>query len=201
VRFEAGLPPIFIEEFREERPRFSQRRPVGTGPALTIHPPGYEFVARIGSLARSVRQDYERTVGTHRNFHPRMQSRVEHRIDRDADDAIEALRCIGEVRLTAGPLRLVGDPKRMAYDSFERESRVPSRLHLPWSWPDLPMWLSIGEVSTGRCALRLSLRSRRRLRYPVRYFHAAHAVLSSLESRLATVQIVQAPPVGGSAGV
>jgi hypothetical protein len=89
------------------------------------------------------------------------------------------------LRLTVGPLRLAGDPKRTTYDPFDHEYRVPSRLHLPWSWPDLPVWLGVGEVSTGRCALRLSLRSRKRFRYPMRYYHAAHAVLSALAHYLA----------------
>jgi len=185
LRLEAALPPILIEAFREERPRFSLGRRDTAEPALTRHPPGHEFAARIGSRVRAIRQDYERTVGTHRDFHPRMQSHVEHRIERCAADAIGAMTRVDVLRLTVGPLRLAGDPKRTTYDPFEHEYRVPSRLHLPWSWPDLPMWLGIGEVSTGRCALRLSLRSRKRLRYPVRYYHAAHAVLSALESRLA----------------
>ena len=141
---------------------------------------------RISALLASVKQDYARTIGTHRDFHPRLQSHVEHRIDRRADDAVADLCNEGELRLAVGPLRLTGDASHAQYDSVEHEYRVPCRLHLPWSWPELPMWLAIAEISSTRGALRLSLRSRRRMRYPVRYFHAAHAVLTGLESRLGT---------------
>ena len=127
---------------------------------------------------------YERTVGTHRDFRPRLQSRVEHRIPWRADDTLDAIRDLGELRLSVGSLRLTGDPSRTDYDAVEHEYRLPCTLHLPWSWPELPMWLAVGEVSTTGGALRLSLRTRRRVRYPARYFAAAHAVLSGLESRL-----------------
>jgi hypothetical protein len=113
-----------------------------------------------------------------------MHSRVEHRIDRRADEAIESLCRDDGLTVHAGPLRLTADASRPEYDPFEHEYRLPCRLHLPWSWPDLPMWLAVGEVSSARGSLRLSLRSRKRLRYPVRYFHAAHTVLNRLESRL-----------------
>jgi hypothetical protein len=45
--------------------------------------------------------------------------------------------------------------------------------------------LTVAEQSATKCVLRLSLRSRRRLRYPKRYFHAAHSALHDLEARLA----------------
>jgi hypothetical protein len=70
------------------------------------------------------------------------------------------------------------------YDAVNREYRRPTRLHLAWSWPELPMWLSVAELSATQCALRLSLRSRHRLRYPARYFHAAHSVLDKLAAAL-----------------
>jgi len=161
------------------------REPVARGSAtVAVHPPGYVLVERVAAVVALVRQDYARTIGTHRDFHPRTHSRVEHRIDARATDALASLCRDGDVDVHAGPVRLTVDGTRPAYDRYEHEYRMPCRLHLPWSWPDLPMWLAIGEVSTTRGALRLSLRSRKRVRYPARYFHAAHAVLSRLESRL-----------------
>lgn len=131
-----------------------------------------------------MRRDYARTIGTHHDFHPRMQSRVEHRIDRRAADALQSL-CDGEtLNVAVGPLRLTGDPSHAVYDQFEHEYRIPCRLHLPWSWPDLPMWLAVAEVSATVGAVRLSLRSHKRLRYPIRYFHAAHTVLRGVELRV-----------------
>src|SRR4029077_12302100 len=118
------------------------------------------------------------------DFSPRLHSRVEHRIARRPDDVLAALSRRDQLVVSVGALRLVGDPSRTEYDGFEHEYRMPCRLHLPWSWPELPMWLGIGEVSATKGALRLSLRSRKRVRYPARYFHAAHAVLNGLESRL-----------------
>ena len=184
MRPERDLPAILVEDYSEERvprPWHADRPPPAS---LSIHPPGAELVRRVAATVTAVKLDYERTIGTHRDFHPRTHSRVEHRIDRRADDALADLCHDPELRVSVGPLRLTGDPTHARYDTVEHEYRMPSRLHLPWSWPDLPMWLAVGEVSSTRGALRLSLRSRRRMRYPVRYFHAAHAVLTRLESRL-----------------
>lgn len=173
----SDLPAILVEDYAEERvPRPRHHRPPAPRP---------EVIRRLAAALTAIKQDYERTIGTHRDFHPRTHSRVEHRIDCRADDALADLCNCGELRVSAGPLRLRGDASRAQYDAIEHEYRVPCRLHLPWSWPDLPMWLAVGEISSTRGALRLSLRSRRRMRYPVRYFHAAHAVLTRLESRLA----------------
>jgi hypothetical protein len=176
LRPERDLPAILVEDYSQERvPRPLQARPPAPRP---------EVVRRLASALTAMKHDYERTIGTHRDFHPRTHSRVEHRIDCRADDALADLCHDTALQLSVGPLRLTGDASRAQYDTVEHEYRLPCRLHLPWSWPDLPMWLAVGEISSTRGALRLSLRSRRRMRYPVRYFHAAHAVLTSLESRL-----------------
>jgi len=184
LRPERDLPAILVEDYSQERaPRpWPTNRPADG--SLSIHPPGRELVRRVAAAVTAVKLDYERTIGTHRDFHPRAHSRVEHRIDRRADDVLADLRHEPELRVSLGPLRLTGDASHARYDTVEHEYRMPCRLHLPWSWPDLPMWLAVGEVSTTRGALRLSLRTRRRMRYPARYFHAAHAVLTRLESRL-----------------
>jgi hypothetical protein len=184
LRPDRQLPAVVVEHISETRVR-PTRQPVVRGSAtVAVHPPGYVLVERVAAVIAMVRQDYARTIGTHRDFHPRTHSRVEHRIDAPAADALATLRLEGDVDVHAGPVCLTVDGTGPSYDRFEHEYRIPCRLHLPWSWPELPMWLAVGEVSATRGALRLSLRSRKRLRYPARYFHAAHAVLSRLESRL-----------------
>jgi hypothetical protein len=150
------VPPIEIESFTVEHALRSRARPV----AVERRPPGYAWFQRV-------RHQYELAIGAYRGFDPRTQSSVEHRIGRRATDVIEALQLEGA-----------------QYDPFEDEFRVPIDLHVPWSWPDLPMWLSVGEVSSTVCRVRLSLRSRRRLRYPRRYFSAAHAAVTRLERAL-----------------
>lgn len=70
------------------------------------------------------------------------------------------------------------------YDAVDHEYRYAAELHVPWSWPALPVWIGVAEVSSSRSVLRLSLRSRRRLRYPARYFHVAHSVLGDVARRV-----------------
>ena len=153
---DTALPAVEIESFSVER----LQRPHPRRVEVTFRPPGYAYVERL-------RHKYEVAIGAYRSFDPRRHSTVEHRVGHRADDVIDALRLDDAF-----------------YDSVEHEFRVPVDLHLPWSWPDLPMWLSVGELSPTMCTLRLSLRSRRRLRYPKRYFNAAHAAVSRLESEI-----------------
>jgi len=177
------LPAIVVEHISETRvPRTGPT--VHSTAAVAVHPPGHELFERLAAVVAAMKQDYARTIGTHRDFHPRMHSRVEHRIEQPATDALATLCREGDLHVEAGPLRLTADDAQPRYDPYEHEYRLPCHLHLPWSWPELPMWLAIGEFSSTRGTLRLSLRSRKRLRYPARYFHAAHAVLSRLELRL-----------------
>jgi hypothetical protein len=152
---EDALPKVEIESFAVERvPRAQAAR------VVDITPPGHEIFERL-------RRKYRVTIGAYADCEPRRQSTVVHRVGRRADDVVDRL-CLD----------------RALYDSVEHEYRVPISLHLPWSWPALPMWLAVGELSSTKSTLRLSLRSRRRLRYPKRYFHAAHTALRDLEARL-----------------
>ena len=164
---EDALPSIEIESFEVERPRPLLRRASNRSPAVNFRPPGSEFIERV-------RFRYNVTIGVYRGFNPRTQSTVERRLERRAHDVIGALCTDGDV---------------FAYDALEHEYRLPVDLHLAWSWPDLPMWLTVGEVSSTKCALRLSLRSRRRVRYPARYFDAAHSALARLEHILAGITV------------
>jgi hypothetical protein len=156
---EDTLPAVEIECFEVEAPRPFLRPPTPR-PAIPFRPSGYEALARL-------RRRYEAAIGAYRDFHPRLQSTVEHRVAHPVDVVVEMLFLHGAT-----------------YDPLEHEYRVPVQLHLTWSWPDLPIWLTVGELSATKCALRLSLRSHRRIRYPKRYFTAAHAALRALESYL-----------------
>jgi hypothetical protein len=70
--------------------------------------------------------------------------------------------------------------RRVGLDAYARQFREPVTLHIPWSWPPLPMWLAVTEHSATTATVSLELRSRRRVRYPYRYFSAAHAALDAM---------------------
>jgi hypothetical protein len=151
---------------------------------LDISPPGTQLVRRLTAVAQRAQRRYQMTIGVHHGFDPRRRSAVEHRVPLPARDVIDALRRDGDGRLSVASPEVIADLASTMYDPVAHEYRLPIKLHLAWSWPRLPMWLTVGELSTTRCTLRLSLRSRHRLRYPTRYFHAAHSALSGLETRL-----------------
>jgi hypothetical protein len=159
---EDALSAVEIESFEVEASRRSFRPHTPRHRDITFRPPGYELVDRL-------RHRYALTIGAYRDFDPRLHPTVEHRVVLRVDEVIDKLCLRGAI-----------------YNLLEHEYRVPYELHLPWSWPALPMWLSVAELSSTRSALRLSLRSRRRLRYPRRYFNAAHTALTSLELVLAS---------------
>jgi hypothetical protein len=175
---------IVIEDFREER--LPRRGPRGRGErslVLEHFPALRRAIATCSNLVALVRSDYSRTIGAYRSATPRTQSRVHRRVDRPAGEVLSRLSA-DDLVLAVGPSRLTACPKAARYDAIDHEYRIPCTLSLRWSWPALPMWLAVGELSSTRCAIGLLLRSHRRVRYPVRYFHVAHAVLSKLESRL-----------------
>jgi hypothetical protein len=159
-----------------------QTRPSST--LLDIAPPGTQLVRRLSAAAQRAQRRYEMTIGVHHGFDPRRRSAVEHRVPLPARDVINAL-WRDDGRRSATSLTLAADPASTIYDPGAHEYRLPAELHVTWSWPRLPMWLTVGELSATSCTLRLSLRSRRRLRYPTRYFHATHSALSRLEGQLA----------------
>src|SRR4051812_27034121 len=112
------MPSITIEEFVVERVRNARRLP-----CRREHEPG-RFVAIVERLWRR----YETTIGSYREFSPRVESRVEHRVDREAAALIDAVGLAFE------------------YDPVAHEYRAPAQLHVRWSWPRLPVWLAISEV-------------------------------------------------------
>lgn len=78
---------------------------------------------------------------------------------------------VGRVRLRCGPGRIKAGPFRYEADG---------RLHLPVSRPDLLVRVVIEPWWRNRSAVTLSLRPSRRMRYPRRYFEAAHGVVSEI---------------------
>lgn len=160
--FEAFAPPVLVE----------------------LRPPGDAAAQRVVESARRMRHTYLAQIGVHRGCDPRHHA-ILHRLAMGADDVVVALGAAPERHWSADGLDLAADVAHPAFDSVEHEHRFAARLHLAWSWPDLPLWLAVGELTPTRCTLRLTLRSRRRWRYPARYFHAAHAALTALESDLA----------------
>jgi len=118
----------------------------------------------LTALAETARHAYEVSIGEYRALSPRRQSRVERRVHGNVDDVRRAL----------------GLP--FEYDPVIHEHRAAAELRVPWSWPRLPIWIGVSEVATGRAAISITLRSRRRIRYPRRYYAAAHSRLRAIRS-------------------
>ena len=119
-----------------------------------------------GDAIRRWLHRYATKIGPDRGIDRRRNSAVVHRVDAPAEELVSAVAA-----------ELHSQPH---YDAVEHEFRFPTRLHVPWSWPELPVWIGIAPLTPSRSIVRLSLRSHRRLRYPARYFHVAHSWLASL---------------------
>ena len=148
-------------------------------------PAGVPLSLRPGALAAAaaVRRRYAGTFGPDRRWQPRRQSDVLRRVDVPVDVAVARLRQGLTVEVRAGLLRTF--PSRGAVlDRVNHERRVPAALRVRWSWPELPMWLGVAEFSASTSVLRLCLRRHGRLRYPRRYYHAAHAALDAVAARV-----------------
>jgi hypothetical protein len=143
---------------------------------VEIDRPGDRAGRSLAALARRIHARYEVAIGYHRGWDPRRVV-VEHRVPGGALQVLDRV-----CRPPARSSRLRRYTDSLAYDAVNHEYRLRARLHVPWSWPDLPMRLAVGELGPDVTALRLSLHARRRLRYPARYFDAAHRALTDLES-------------------
>jgi hypothetical protein len=146
-----------------------------TPQTVVIRPPGGQLADRVADAHRR----YLAVIGNHRGCDPR-QVVVEHRVARRASEVVAALCAVPTVHVEVEGRSLSADGGSVTYDSFELEHRLRASLRLRWSWPALPVWLSVSEQANGTCSLRLSLRRRHRIRYPSRYFHAAHSILDAL---------------------
>ena len=58
--------------------------------------------------------------------------------------------------------------------------RAEGTLRLRGSWPPLPVWVTVEPWWRSRTVATIALRTRKRWRYPRRYFAAAHAVTRHL---------------------
>ena len=157
------------------------RTPRRSGPTVVlVEPPFAAQLRRLHEQLVRAQRWHGVVFGNHRDTNPRLRSVVEHRVRGPVTDVVRQLCADGGIELDG----LIADERVAHYDAVDREYRIRARLRLVWSWPQLPMWLSVGELSSTQSALRLSLRSRKRVRYPARYFHAAHAALDGVAARL-----------------
>jgi hypothetical protein len=107
----------------------------------------------------------------------RIESEVRHFAWCSFEELTDAIRSgpvdvkVGRVRFRCGPGRMKRNPRQFEADG---------RLRLPVSRPDLPVRLVVEPWWSTRTAVTLSLRPSRRLRYPRRYFDAAHGVVAGL---------------------
>ena len=74
------------------------------------------------------------------------------------------------------------DPSSLGFVVREAAHLARADLVLPWSWPAVPVWLSVSVASTTTCRIEVRLRSRHRLRYPIRYHDACHRSALALRS-------------------
>jgi len=143
------LPPIEVERFEVVEPGLRPR------------------IRSIGRQSRAVeafeqiRRRYDALIGSNRRFSPRRESRVERRVELSVDDVLHAI------------------PLAFEYDPIEREFRAPMRLAVRWSWPRLPVWFAVAEASRRYTTVSVRLRSRKRWRYPIRYYPTAHDFLTT----------------------
>ncbi len=146
-------------------------------------PPLVESWDRVALPARRARDRYAVTIGVHRIYRPRRQSHVQHRLLRSAADVLGDLSSGVLTASDAGPY-LQLEPPIVASAGPPPGHRIAGQLHIPWSYPELPVWLTVSAWSSRDCILDIALRSRRRLRYPWRYYDASHRVLDLLGREL-----------------
>jgi hypothetical protein len=160
-----GLPVISIEDFSVELPSAIRRpRTVYRREQFTEHIADMVRRHRLAQRVADAIRWYELNIGSYRAYSPRLQSRVERRVDGAVDDIV----------------RMLG--LEFVYDATEGEFRAPAELHVPWAWPRIPVWLGVGAASRRLTVLSITLRTRRRLRYPRRYYATAHELLTAIHS-------------------
>ena len=133
---------------------------------------------------RRLQQRYAVVIGANRGCVVRRNSRVHCRVEAPCDEVVAGLHRLEPIRVPGATLHRRG--RELEDDPVEHMHLVAAQLHLPWAWPDLPVWLTAVPYTAGVTILGLQLRSRARLRYPSRYFHAAHVVLAAVRDELVT---------------
>ena len=132
-------------------------------------------IEHLAANAQDLRVEYARRVAPHRGFDRRRQSVVERRVQARAADVVRSLGSAGRLEFPEGSLQVLTTTG--AFDRVNHEHSLPARLQLAWSWPSLPVVVAATEFSTSTTVLRLRLRRTTRVRYPLRYYEAAHAAL------------------------
>lgn len=170
------------------------RAPSGAGRAGTPAVPdavlvaaGWDAPGRVGRAARgAVRSGLRHwTLRVRRlrmAFGPpssqlRQRSLAECHVRSPVSDAVSVL---GRCPRTA-LLELLGPATPIGVDPSEGV-RAPGRLHIRWSWPAVPVWVSIRPWSADRSVVGIAIRGRRRPRYPRRYFGVCHRALHELRA-------------------
>src|SRR5690349_11738851 len=121
------LPAITIEDFTTELHRTLSRR------REVRSPRGFT------RAVERVRHHYDTRIGAYRAFNPRHASRVELRVPVSVEDMMRTLVLPFE------------------YDGVAHQFRARTHLHVPWSWPRLPVWLAVSETSTRGAVVSLQL--------------------------------------------
>jgi hypothetical protein len=85
-------------------------------------------------------------------------------------------------------LELLGPPEAIGADPSEGV-RAPGRLHVRWSWPPVPVWVSIRPWSADRAVVGIAIRGGRRPRYPRRYFGVCHRALHEVRAMVQAASI------------
>lgn len=152
-----GRPVLVVENFREDR--------AASGLRVRVVRPSSD--SRLRTSIDGARARYERAIAGASLSDPRLHSAVERRVSRPLDEVVG---------------RLFGTD-RPPFDAIADEYRLRTTLHIPYSWPRLPMWFAVAAFSDTHSLLRLSLRSHKRLRYPARYFSAAHDALQRVDAQ------------------
>jgi hypothetical protein len=142
---------------------------------------------RVAPPLRALQQRYRLAVGNDRLHDPRgPSSRMTCWSACGADAAASILDvAVPDAGTATGRHGAITRCGPLRWEAADREHRMPVVLHIPWSRPALPMWLSVQQDRGSSCTLHLFLRSRRRLRYPARYFSAGQRALTELRDVLA----------------
>jgi hypothetical protein len=135
-----------------------------------------------GPLPRALRALHERALQRGFDGSPRRGSAVRHHVAAAYDDAS---RRLPDARRTlaaraGGRLEITTPFRPRAGGGREAEAM----LSLRWSWPRLPMIVRIEPWWRDRSTVTVELRTRRRLRYPRRYFRSAHAAARAVGDAL-----------------
>jgi hypothetical protein len=195
----AAEPVVVVLETAPSRPAGARSAPPsGTGSAASgaaagtiLVAAGWDTPERVGRAVWDAVRDAALVCSRHRvlwsrrvrmaigppSSQLRRRSLAECHVRSPAADAVSVLGG----RLRTERLELLGAPEPIGVDPSEGV-RAPGRLHVRWSWPPVPVWVSVRPWSAGRSVLGIAIRGGRRPRYPRRYFGACHQALHELRA-------------------